>query len=553
MPYYVHEKEKAIADVLVSGDYLAFDERALAHETAKKRSMIVTFQVSDDERDKWRERECERVRAGVYIPTPWSGYDRFPDHFAHMSVKQPGMIAYTENDEKGIADRQTTIKPGRYLEQFYSDWTKAVRDRYCGDCSAEFQTLQFASTADEIEAVYTADNAPDSCMSHGLDEYSGHCHPVRVYGGKHSDLVIAWCGDLDKDTVKARAICWPDKKRYGRVYGHESLLRSLLEAEGYSNGSMKGAKVAAIKDDNGHGWIMPYIDGISVAKLAKDQKSFVLGEGSTTTCETCGTTHNEPEYDFTCDTCGGNFTDDDYAGDGLCNACDEHMITCAECNGRYDDRREDFTETRNGQFCDACASAATATCAIDDCGDTWIETAEFTSRETREREQRNVVELCRTCADSHDHCSECDNYTERGSLTCDECGSADVEHGRCEHTIELPIADVDTSAATFPLYRLERYATTDPIVMWRLCHLGSGFAESTDRDLIIEQYADLRRLYPHEHYRVLVKLDANGSSIVGLDSQAEYPDLWQSPIGSLTIGQPSTSDSTEVASCDQPF
>lgn len=438
MPYLVQRKDPI--ETLAT-----YPDRASAHKHAKFESAIVVFEISDDERRSWYDREHTRFDDGTYQRTPWHQTDQHPEHFAHMSIKQPGLIAYTETPEKGIADRQTTIRPGRYLEQFYPDIPKAIRDRHCGACSADFQMLHVTIDPSEIEAIYTAKDAPQSCMSHGLDDYSGHCHPVRVYGGQYSDLALAYCGDLDQGVIKARAIVWPDKKRYGRLYGHESLLVALLQADGWSSGSMKGARIAAISDDNGSGWIMPYVDEIPTARLTSDRKSFILGEGSTVTTETCGVTNKQPDYDFTCDMCNGRFTDDDYAGDGLCNDCDDHMITCESCANRYYDQREDFTETRDGQLCASCAEDATVTCVIKDCGNTWIETAEFTVGESRDRDNRCMAELCRSCADGCDHCANCDNYTDRGSLTCEECGSTDIEHGRCEHTNELPLSENTSS------------------------------------------------------------------------------------------------------------
>ena len=61
---------------------------------------------------------------------PWADkLPAIPDHYAHLSTANPGLIAFTDTPEKAAADIQTPIKPGRYLARFYPNLAShEVRD-----------------------------------------------------------------------------------------------------------------------------------------------------------------------------------------------------------------------------------------------------------------------------------------------------------------------------------------------------------------------------------------------------------------------------------------
>jgi hypothetical protein len=207
---------------------------------------------------QWREREHERIQQGLYelLPKEWKELSPIPDHFAHVSVENTAMVAYTPDDTKGELDIQVRMKPGRYLAKFYpSLHPDKIRELACAvDKATE---IKFAVTADEIEAVYL--NGPNSCMAHPLDEYEGHIHPVRVYAG--GDLSITYLGDPETK-VTARAVVWQEKKQYYRIYGDRERLKPLLDAMGYAQvRGFKGARISKIANENDGGYIMPYIDG----------------------------------------------------------------------------------------------------------------------------------------------------------------------------------------------------------------------------------------------------------------------------------------------------
>ena len=70
----------------------------------------------------WFEREKARFDAGEYQPVPWpENLTQYPGHFLHLSETTPGNVAFTQSSAHGERDRQTTIKPGKYLTKYFPD------------------------------------------------------------------------------------------------------------------------------------------------------------------------------------------------------------------------------------------------------------------------------------------------------------------------------------------------------------------------------------------------------------------------------------------------
>jgi hypothetical protein len=270
----------------------------------------------------WKARQRRRLESGELKPLP-PEWDLKPieDHFAHLSPKSNRLIAYTENEQKGILDKATQVRPAAYLKRYYPDLSdpfdlKALerklahkpdaleiekektrlqenaRKRYAGYID-KGDGLHFAWTPDEIEWVYENgserigldeyDEVPEddedskvtSCMTlryhrthHNPNgSWTSGIHPVRVYGA--GDLAIAYTTGKSGN-VSERAICWPERKVYGRVYSDGShRLVKLLKAEGYREFSAKdleGARLLKMiyrdtkRDPAIDYFVMPHID-----------------------------------------------------------------------------------------------------------------------------------------------------------------------------------------------------------------------------------------------------------------------------------------------------
>ncbi len=285
MPYFVLPSDAVVPDppdwvIVRSLTTTEFPDRQTAYELAVQYKGRIIFAPSPDELSEWRQRERNRFREGTYIHVPWS--ERVIDdcfyHFAHLSLDTPGMIAYTADPEKGIQDRQTRTKPGRYLQQFYADVFSAEEiAQYIAECAAVHSSVSLATSLSDVRKVYR--NGPQSCMggpaSHTdqywtEDDLDGH-RPIDVYAD--SDLAVAYFGPLSAPSQ--RAIVWPDRHVYSRIYG-TGPLETMLKRDGYRPGSLSGASVRAIRFRDGY--IIPYVDNVNYGSVKNG--AIIFGDNS---------------------------------------------------------------------------------------------------------------------------------------------------------------------------------------------------------------------------------------------------------------------------------
>lgn len=218
----------------------------------------------------FREREMARFATEYYERVPWhNDLVSIEDHFVHIDPSDPGKLRYTENEAKGDRHIYISTRPGRYLTKYYPSLSNDdVREWQAKVDRAN--TVKFAETSEECVEVYT--NGPNSCMSHGVDDFQGHCHPCMVYGGK-ADVTVAYLEKPNGKGYSARAIVWPEKKLFGRMYGDEHRLKVRLEAAGYTSDELSGFYVNLIPDqkDRKNRIIMPYFDCGGGAKIDGDR------------------------------------------------------------------------------------------------------------------------------------------------------------------------------------------------------------------------------------------------------------------------------------------
>lgn len=313
------------------------EAQALVHALSYEHGEKFFFKPEPDM--EWRLREEARFGRGEYKNVPWyaepwwrNRSDEILDHYAHISSEKPDMIAFTESPEKGELDRQTRIRAGAYLQRFFShalderqiaEWARAMARSVSDDVPA----LQIASTPDHVRYVY--ENGPDSCMSMPAERYATrNRHPVEVYGD--SDLAVAYIErrtEYQSNPIASRAVIWPERKLYGRVYPtperysgtsrtlakaeHDALIRA-LESVGYRNGRFEGARIRAIPVRNSDTeFVMPYLDGLSGLNRSDCGKWFVISStGDLSAQNTHGTISTEDSY--RCEFCE-EAMDEDYS------------------------------------------------------------------------------------------------------------------------------------------------------------------------------------------------------------------------------------------------
>lgn len=259
------------------GQLLCFRSGAEADREAKRLTEKLGNKVQPRRAvdEAWRSRETTKMTDGTYQTLPWANEPWWAelktihaDHYPHVSLQKTALIAFTEDAQKGSADIQTAMKPGRYLERYFSTDAKGepllskhiIRDLCCiFSKTYEDNKLQFADTPEDMEDVYV--NGPSSCMSKEKSSYHTPVHPVAMYAA--GDLQVAYM--RREGRIVARSVVWPKKKIYNQIYGDAARLSTLLRKEGYKAEAPYGARLLKhkVKKDSGrYQYVCPHVDGI---------------------------------------------------------------------------------------------------------------------------------------------------------------------------------------------------------------------------------------------------------------------------------------------------
>lgn len=323
----------------------------------------------------WRAREQARLDDGTYRAIPsLDGMVWNPDHYLHMSqTGEPDMVAFTATPEKGLADRQTSRKFGRYLRQYHPGLTDAqVHDlvvrlkAVMGGPPPEDDppALQITCELEDIDEIFEtplrvvgADYV--SCM-HG--KFTGWAYrPYHVYAGP--DTAVAMLGEHGE--IIARSVVSTKDKTYIRLYvrnGCEVLARrfkDMLKEAGYTEGSLEGNRLTVLPSRNGRE-VLPYLDhggmgvyrhydGHWIVTRPNDDNAEYrcdrtdgYGQEITPKCEDCGCSGDDCEC-YYCNCCeerrpGGC---DDCSLCENCDRCHAHgrcrCSRCDECGCLTDD------------------------------------------------------------------------------------------------------------------------------------------------------------------------------------------------------------------------
>lgn len=279
----------------------------------------------------WRQRERDRFESGHYTKLPWhdeewvARNEKCCDHFPHVGRNDPGLIAYTADEKKALRDVKSVLRPARYLHQYYStilteaairEWAAKYKKLYCPE-----DLLHFAVTAKEISHVYR--RGPQSCMS---KDVGTPVHPSEAYAGP--DLAVAYVKKQGR--IVARALCWPKKQIYSRVYGDQELLSGLLDDEGFEqhwdregyDHAFVGARLTKIVHNNR--FICPYIDGYFRVRVGKKYLTI------------------DPKGKWNCQN-----------QDGYCGT----PFHCRKCNQTYDQGKMPHHNVSGTHWCDNCFKA----------------------------------------------------------------------------------------------------------------------------------------------------------------------------------------------------
>jgi hypothetical protein len=187
----------------------------------------------------WIVRERDRMLSGEYKPLPDAVKNClvFPDnHFVHLPNKEGvsvDSIAYTESQDKGLRDRQTIVKFGRYLKKYFPDMSDAEIQRHVLSLKGETAEceLKFASDVETINAIFETPLCAEggtskSCM-HGKFARRD-VRPYHVYADS-PDVAVAYL--RDDSGILARAVCYVAEKLFVRSYAlsHRDDLGTVLQ------------------------------------------------------------------------------------------------------------------------------------------------------------------------------------------------------------------------------------------------------------------------------------------------------------------------------------
>jgi len=299
----------------------------------------------------WRERELRLFMAdpetgkAVYRPVVWADEawwcniaHHFKDHFLHVSVIDPTAVAFTEDERKGEADRQTYMRPGKYLQKFLAAGPSGeIEHGPLKGLPSQVTKMQIAFyaqwhqvgkrpesddtlfiTEDEHEIVRVYEEGPESCMMGKGWDFKDH--PVRVYAG--GGLAMAYLNNASGEVI-ARTLCWPEEQVFGRVYptanndtqrDHYNELMARLKAKGWrsiteDNSVFEGARLRHLTNRHGN-TMMPYLDNeYGVRDEYRDGRAWWVmthdeNHQESTDGTMCG---NEP--DWHCECCEEGFSD----------------------------------------------------------------------------------------------------------------------------------------------------------------------------------------------------------------------------------------------------
>lgn len=371
-------------------------------------------------------------------------------HWVHVSVdpEKPDMIAYTRSLKDGMRDRQVRVKLGRYLAQHFGDKLSPQKIAQLvaqhNEHQCEKLRWHIAMTPKRIETVYR--RGPSSCMGHGRGSYDYRLdrdhdiHPACVYGAGDLGVAFLWRGGR----ITARALVWPERKVFGRIYGDAERLGRALDEAGYKCeyqhrralrqagldhnelGGFNGARL--LRFEVGDVLAAPYMDNdYGLNRLHSDVAYANSGFAMMTMC-----------YDNSC-----SMTNGLSAPDGEpCSACDDSTpdeeqnytangdMICDHCRDNYYGRCEDTDEIHH--FDDLIRTH-------DDryiCQDTY-ESEYFTCEDTDEVYPNEMQVI------THDHRYICRSVYESDYFACDECGEVypNEDANVCPHTGEVRCND----------------------------------------------------------------------------------------------------------------
>jgi len=391
-----------------------------------------------------------------YLPVPWHNEPFWVEALAasadlrgqspRLSLKFPGQVAYFASANHAATGRLTACRPGKYLTRWCPTLPQPVvalwalrgacagRNAVAGvEAENEHSWMRFATTREEIAAVYTSGGISYSCMSGDASEYkSKPVHPSEVYAA--GDLAVAYAVYPGTEYVIARVLVWPDRKLCGRFYfakdnellaagflkmvinesgdtiGTEGMLKrydiitpfyDALTALGYdiSEQCLTGARLLKLTSQYGD-LVCPYTDYPRYVEIGSDYLYLCGDPDDGIETNTDGII---PDRDSDCD------DNSNYASCYHCG-CDFDLDSeGASCIGPNEDR----------DVCDSCMDRHYSSCTS--CGVTTVQSDMSTNAQGRYYCESCWADGCVTCETCEDTAHYSDMHSFGNAYYCDDC------------------------------------------------------------------------------------------------------------------------------------
>lgn len=193
----------------------------------------------------WAKREVLRIRHGVYeVSEQLTKINSLFPVYAHVSTRDKKLVAYTDDRQGGMEDRQRPMTPGRFFSKLFplhnDAAIKEMTEHHLAEICMEVEFLY----GEDIVAAYTSKETIGSCMA-GKDEGTWDVHPSVAYMQPNIAMAVVRNSD---GAIIARSMVFmptPKDKRWIRGYGHPSLIKR-LERDGFKKGSFAGAKLNTV-------------------------------------------------------------------------------------------------------------------------------------------------------------------------------------------------------------------------------------------------------------------------------------------------------------------
>lgn len=210
---------------------------------------------------------AERTATGEWERPEWLEKEQWVkdishEQLLHLSVGQVGNFAYYPTRAAAQNDLCAIESAARYLAKHYGDVLEPDHIAQIVYASDPPGTLQFTGDPDEIAHVYRTSGI-GSCMA-----FNRQNHPTQIYGAGDIQMMTL----VRNEKIIARALCWPERKFVGALYGDTIRMKIAIECAGYTRdfngqstsnseglGGFEGARMLKIRTSSG-AWLMPYID-----------------------------------------------------------------------------------------------------------------------------------------------------------------------------------------------------------------------------------------------------------------------------------------------------